>query len=67
MEKLLITSNFSLSHSVFYPFEELHTIFIQFETVVCKLFQFGKVQNLSFGKGLISPLFTKSLFSARDV
>ena len=50
-EKLLVTSNFSLSQSVFYPFRELSAIFIQFE-IVCKLFQIGRVQNLSFGKGL---------------
>ena len=37
-EKLLIPSNFSLSHSVFYLFEELSAIFIRFEIVVCKLF-----------------------------
>ena len=49
-ENLLVTSNFSFSHSVFYP---LGRIFIIFEIVVCKLFQFGRVQNLSFGKGLI--------------
>ena len=36
-EKLLIMSNFSFSHSVFYPFEELSSIFIKFEIVVCKL------------------------------
>ena len=41
-EKLLVTSNFSFSHSVFYQFEELSSIFIQFEIVVCKLFLFGK-------------------------
>ena len=34
-EKLLVTSNFSFSHSVFYPFEELSAIFITFEIVVC--------------------------------
>ena len=39
-EKLLVMSNFSFSHSVFYPFEELSAIFIKFETVFCKLFQF---------------------------
>ena len=43
-----VTSNFSFSHSVFYLF----AIFIPFEIVVCKLFSFGKVQNLSFGNGL---------------
>ena len=42
-EKLLITSNFSFSHNVFYPFEELSAIFVKFEIVVCKLFQFEKV------------------------
>ena len=39
-EKLPVTSNFSFSHGVFYPFRELSTVFIQFEIVVCKLFQF---------------------------
>ena len=41
-EKLLVMSNFSLSHSVFYPFEYLSVIFVKFEIVVCKLFQFWK-------------------------
>ena len=36
-EKLLVTSNFSFSRSVFYPFGELSTIFIRFEVVLCKL------------------------------
>ena len=51
-EKLLTTSNFSFSHSVFYPFEDLSAIFFKFEIVVSKLFQFGRVQNKSFEKGL---------------
>ena len=53
-EKLLVTSNFSFSHSVFYPFRDLSaiSIFIEIQIVVCKLFQFGRVQNLLFGKGL---------------
>ena len=42
-EKLLVTSNFSFSQSVFYPFGEHSAIFIKFEIVVCKLFQFGRV------------------------
>ena len=42
-EKLLITSNISLSHSVFYPFGWLSFFFIKFEIVICKLFQFGRV------------------------
>ena len=51
-EKLLVTSNFSFSHSVFCRSGELSGIFIKFEFVVCKLFQFGRVQTLSSGKGL---------------
>ena len=51
-QKLLITSNFSFSLSVFYPFGELSSIFIKFEIVVCKLFQFVQFQNFSFGKDL---------------
>ena len=42
-EKLIITSNISFTHSVFYQFEELSSIFIKFEIVVCNLFQFGRV------------------------
>ena len=51
-KKLLVTSNFFISRSVFYPFGEFSAIFIKSEIVVCKLFQFGKVYNLSFGKEL---------------
>ena len=42
-EKLLETSNFSFSHSVFYSLGLLFAIFVKFEIVVCKLFQFGRV------------------------
>ena len=42
-EKLLVTSNFSFSHSVSYPFGGLSAIFIKFKIVVRKLFQFGRV------------------------
>ena len=49
-KKLLITSNFSFSHSVFYPYGKLFGHFINFESVVCTLFQFGsKICRL--GKG----------------
>ena len=41
-EKLLIMSNFSFSHGVFYPFAELSAIFIKFGIVVCKLIRFGR-------------------------
>ena len=37
---MLVTSNFSFSNSVFYPFGELPAIFIKFRIVVCKLFLF---------------------------
>ena len=42
-ENLLLSSNFSFSHIVFYPFGELSAIFIKFEIVVCKVFHFGRV------------------------
>ena len=51
-EKLLITSSFFFSHSVFYPFRELSAIFIKLVIVVCKLFQFGESKIGFFGKGL---------------
>ena len=51
-EKLLVTSNLSLSHSVFYLFGELSAVFIKLGIVVSKLVQFGRVQKLSFWKGL---------------
>ena len=37
-EKLLLTSNFSFSHSVFYPFGELAAFSIEFRIVICKTF-----------------------------
>ena len=42
-EKLLVTSNFSFSLSVFCRLGKLSAIFIKFEFVLCKLFQFGRV------------------------
>ena len=39
-EKLLVMSNFSFSQSVFYPSVELWSIFIKFEIVVSKLYEF---------------------------
>ena len=50
-EKLLVTSNFSFSHSVFHLSGELSAIFIKFKIVVCRHFEFGRVKNLLFGKG----------------
>ena len=58
-EKMLVTSNFSFSQSVFNPFGELCTIFIKYEIVVCKFFHLRSVQNLSFGKGLKQGIMVK--------
>ena len=58
-EKLLVTSNFSFSHGVFYPFGDLSAIFVKFEIVDCKLFAFGRVQNLSFGKEFRAHLLAR--------
>ena len=43
-EELVVTSNFSFSHSVFYPFQKLSAIFIKSEIAVCKVFQFGSLK-----------------------
>ena len=50
-EKLLVTSNFSFSHSVSYPFGELCVIFIKFKIIVNKPFQFGGSKIRRLGKG----------------
>ena len=44
-EKLLVTSNFSFFHNVFYSFFRTFSLVISFEIVVCKLFQFVRVTN----------------------
>ena len=41
-EKLLATSNFSFSLSVFYPSGEFSAFFVKLENIICKLFQFGR-------------------------
>ena len=42
-EKLLVTSIFSFSNSVLYPFWEHTVLSIKFKIVLCKLPQFGRV------------------------
>ena len=42
-EKLLVTSNFSLSYNVFYPIWHLFFILNALQNVVCNLFQIGPV------------------------
>ena len=45
--RMLIMSNFSSSHNVFYTFGEISAIFIHSEIVVCKLFS----KSCCLGKG----------------
>ena len=61
-EKLLVRSNFSFSHSVFYPFGELSSNTIKFKIIVCKLFQFGSLQNIVVWER-VRTVFSKGLFS----
>ena len=51
-EKLLVTSNFSFSHSVFYPLGELSAIFHQIQNCRLQSLSVWKSLNLSFGKVL---------------
>ena len=62
-EKLLVTSDFSFSHSVFYPVRKLSAILIKVKIVICKFFQFGRGYNLTFGKGLIATCLLSSAAS----
>ena len=58
-EKLLVTSNFSFSHSIFCPFGELSAIFLSnLELLSANAFCLGESKNLLFGNGL-SLLFTE--------
>ena len=50
-KKLLVTSNFSIFHSVFYPFGELSAIFVKFEIVVCKVSSLEESKICCVGKG----------------
>ena len=65
-EKLVVKSNFSFSRFVFYPFGEVYAVFVKFEIVVCKLFKFGWIHNLLFGKGLNAALNIESLLNWFD-
>ena len=40
-EKMLVTSIFSFSHNVFYPFQNNFQFLSQFYFAVCNCFQFG--------------------------
>ena len=52
-----MTNNASFSHSDFCLSGELSAICIKFEIVVCKLFEFGRDQNMWFEEGLSSTNF----------
>ena len=47
---MLVTSIFSFFHSVFYPNKNRYNNLSNIQFVVCKCFEFGRVQKLSFGK-----------------
>ena len=47
-KKLLFTSNFSFSHSVFYHFGELSTVSIKHKIVPCKLLSLSIWKSLKF-------------------
>ena len=50
-EKLLVTSNFSFSHSVFYPYGELSANLIKLEIVVCNSSSLEESKTCHLGKG----------------
>jgi len=51
-EKLLKLSNFFFTNNGFYPTRAISLNIICILNVICKLFQIGTIQNLSFGNGL---------------
>ena len=51
-EKLLVTSNFSFSHNVFYPLRELSVISSNLKLSSANSFNLEESKMLSFGKGL---------------
>ena len=50
-EKLLVTSNFSFSHSVFYPFWEFSVIFVNLKLLSAKSFSLEESKICRLGKG----------------
>ena len=55
---------FLLFPQCFQPFQRTFCHLKKNQIVVCKLFQFGRVRNLSFGKGLNPLIATFQLSSA---
>ena len=60
-EKLLVMSNFSFPHSVFYQFGELFSIFIKFKYCLLQTFNLEESKICRLGKGLVHK---SSLLSA---
>ena len=55
-EKLLVTSNFSSSHSVFCSFLELSTVFIKFENCFLQTLSLAESKIDGLGKGFINNI-----------
>ena len=64
-EKLLVTSNFSFFLGLFYRFQELPSIFIKFESDVCKLFHFPPIRNIVVWDRVKSHLVTVLVYSLK--
>ena len=65
-EKLLVTSNFSFSHSVFYPLGELTSIFIKFKIdkqwekeKLLVMSNFSFIHSVFYPFGEVSSIFIK--------
>ena len=61
-EKLLVTSNFSFSHSVFYPLRELSVISSNLKLSSANSFNLEESKMLSFGKGLNICMMHSQIF-----
>ena len=66
-EKLLVTSNFSFSHSVFYPFRKLSAIFIQFRNCCLQALSVWKGPKFVFWKRVNDVFNSISVISRRPV
>ena len=56
-EKLLVMSNFSFFHTVFYPFEELSAIFIKFKLLFANSFSLENSKICCLGKGEAAMIY----------
>ena len=51
--EIALNEQFLLFPQCFLPILKLSAFFVKFEIVVCKLLEFGGIENLSFWKGLM--------------